>query len=153
MARAGFKPRSCRSQSGRFNHSTIRPPRLFSKASAYLKNCFDSTQKHVATTSDSITPQPSRSRYSKVSSRLCFVTPKSRLGLVTPKSRLVSVSKPLDSTSDNYSIYSRRLVIVMHNAASTNAVQNPLAPLCYVLGKDTLRHFFPAWWSWQAVLN
>ena len=32
------------------------------------------------------------------------------------------------------------------------SVQNVLEPICCVL-KKTLNGAFPAWWSWQAVLN
>ena len=33
-----------------------------------------------------------------------------------------------------------------------DSVQNLLTPFCFVLGKDTYGTF-PAWWSWQAILN
>ena len=40
-----------------------------------------------------------------------------------------------------------------HTACDQHSpVQILLAPFCYVLGK-TLYSTFPAWWSWQAVLN
>ena len=38
-----------------------------------------------------------------------------------------------------------------HCVINTVSVQNLLAPFCCVLEKDTLRHFFFAWQSWQAI--